>query len=163
MGNYKTIIGLDLSIRSSGVCIHKESGHETFTINPPDYLSTSARIELIRIEIAEAISKHEPEMVAIEELYFCRNAKVALKLAKLHGAIDNHLERIKQPTMQIENRKLKQFITGNGNASKEDMINNCNLKYGTSFIWKGKNSKFTQDDECDAFALCKYAIANLLA
>jgi len=69
----------------------------------------------------ELIDGFHPDELAIEAPFFGKNVQSMLKLGRAQGvAIAAALSR-KMPVMEYAPRKIKQSITGNGNASKEQV------------------------------------------
>lgn len=67
------------------------------------------------------ISDHKPDELAIEAPFFGKNVQSMLKLGRAQGvAIAAALSR-DLPVFEYSPKKIKQSITGNGNASKEQV------------------------------------------
>src|SRR3990167_1146825 len=45
------------------------------------------RLACISIELSKIIEKYRPEILSIEELFFCKNVKTALKVGEARGVI----------------------------------------------------------------------------
>ena len=81
----------------------------------------SRRLELIHRRLTQVIREHKPAIMAIEAPFFGKNPQSMLKLGRAQGvcmaaAIGEGLE-----VTEYAPRKIKQSITGNGNASKEQV------------------------------------------
>lgn len=81
----------------------------------------SRRLETIHRRLSEVIQQHDPKVMAIEAPFFGKNPQSMLKLGRAQGvcmaaAIGKGLE-----VFEYAPRKIKQSITGNGNASKEQV------------------------------------------
>jgi len=107
--------------------------------------------------IQEFIKRYKPHEGAIEAPFFGKNVQSMLKLGRAQGvaiavAISNKL-----PVAEYSPKKVKQSITGNGNATKEQ-------------IWKMLNSimtlkqTITYFDAADALAVavCNHFRANAI-
>ena len=69
----------------------------------------------------ELIEQHNPDELAIEAPFFGKNVQSMLKLGRAQGiAIAAALTR-NIPVFEYSPKKIKQSITGNGNASKEQV------------------------------------------
>lgn len=69
----------------------------------------------------EMMKKHLPDELAIEAPFFGKNVQSMLKLGRAQGvAIAAALSR-NIPITEYSPKKIKQSITGNGNASKEQV------------------------------------------
>jgi crossover junction endodeoxyribonuclease RuvC len=72
-------------------------------------------------ELLRLIDKHTPDELAIEAPFFGKNVQSMLKLGRAQGvAIAAALSR-QIPICEYAPKKIKQSITGNGNASKEQV------------------------------------------
>jgi len=69
----------------------------------------------------ELIDTHHPDEIAIEAPFFGKNVQSMLKLGRAQGvAMAAGLSR-QIPVTEYEPKKIKMAITGNGNASKEQV------------------------------------------
>ncbi len=80
------------------------------------------RLQKIHSRVAEIIVKHRPHSFAIEAPFFGKNVQSMLKLGRAQGvaiaaAMQNGLE-----VQEYSPRKIKQSITGNGNAGKDQVL-----------------------------------------
>jgi crossover junction endodeoxyribonuclease RuvC len=110
------------------------------------------RLGIINDVIQDLIKRYKPHEVAIEAPFFGKNVQSMLKLGRAQGvaiavAISNKL-----PVAEYSPKKVKQSITGNGNATKEQ-------------IWKMLNSimtlkqTITYFDASDALAVAVATIS----
>lgn len=81
----------------------------------------AARLELIFRKMESLIKTHQPVAVAIEAPFYGKNVQSMLKLGRAQGvaiaaAMLHGLEAV-----EYAPRKIKQSITGRGNASKEQV------------------------------------------
>ena len=80
-----------------------------------------ARLGKIYERISSLLDEYQPAEVAIEAPFFGKNVQSMLKLGRAQGvalapAISRNI-----PIFEYAPRKIKQSITGNGNASKEQV------------------------------------------
>ena len=79
------------------------------------------RLKLIFEKTIELIDKHKPDEISIEAPFFGKNVQSMLKLGRAHGvAMAAGLSR-QIPVTEYSPKKIKMAITGNGNASKEQV------------------------------------------
>ena len=102
------------------------------------------RLKKIYEELNNLIVKYKPENAAIEELFFSKNSKTALKVAEARGIIILTLTINNIDFKEYKPKEVKSQITGNGNANKDAVIKMINLFTG---------SKIIQDDTADAVAI----------
>ena len=79
------------------------------------------RLKKIFERLTEIIDVHHPDELAIEAPFFGKNVQSMLKLGRAQGvAISAALSR-DIPYVEYAPRKIKQSVTGNGAASKEQV------------------------------------------
>jgi crossover junction endodeoxyribonuclease RuvC len=79
------------------------------------------RLGTINKVIQSLISKYKPDAMAIEAPFFGKNVQSMLKLGRAQGvAMAAGLSR-DIPITEYEPKKIKMAITGNGNATKEQV------------------------------------------
>ncbi len=85
------------------------------------------RLGKINHTIQELISKYNPDEMAIEAPFFGKNVQSMLKLGRAQGVAIAVAITHSIPVTEYSPKKIKQSITGNGNATKEQvwkMLNN---------------------------------------
>lgn len=80
------------------------------------------RLKLIYKKIETLIKIHQPESVAIEAPFYGKNAQSMLKLGRAQGVAIASAMMHGLPTTEYAPRKIKQSITGRGNATKEQVL-----------------------------------------
>ena len=79
------------------------------------------KLKLIVERTIELIDSHHPDEIAIEAPFFGKNVQSMLKLGRAQGvAMAAGLSR-EVPITEYSPKKIKMAITGNGNASKEQV------------------------------------------
>ncbi len=86
-------------------------------------LSFPEKLKKISQEVVKIILEHKPSALAIEEPFLARNAKIALRVGEVVGAImmsalDKGLEVANYSVLEI-----KQAVVGYGRADKEQVQN----------------------------------------
>jgi len=79
------------------------------------------RLHLIHEKIEEVISLYKPTEFAIEAPFFGKNVQSMLKLGRAQGVAIAAAMRAGLAVTEYSPRKVKQAITGNGNADKEQV------------------------------------------
>lgn len=81
----------------------------------------SQRYQQIEAELTEIIKKHQPDALAIEQLFFARNTTTALKVAEARGVILSCCARHQLEIFEYHPNKIKLTTTGHGKADKKAM------------------------------------------
>ncbi|WP_376717524.1 crossover junction endodeoxyribonuclease RuvC [Mucilaginibacter terrae] len=123
----RIILGIDPGTVVMGYGLIKEVGSKTELIalgsvkipgNADDHMLKLQRIFEKTIAL---IDNYNPDALAIEAPFYGKNIQVMLKLGRAQGtAIAAALSR-NIPVNEYAPRKIKQAITGNGNATKEQV------------------------------------------
>ena len=92
-----------------------------------DVISVDARLPLaerlvqIHLQIAEVIAKYQPDVAAVESIFYGKNIQSAFTLGHARGVI---LLALAQAGVQIKEyspREIKKSVVGNGSANKEQV------------------------------------------
>lgn len=79
------------------------------------------RLHFIQQRMADIISAFHPHHFAIEAPFFGKNVQSMLKLGRAQGVAIAVAMQAGIPVTEYSPRKIKQSITGNGNADKEQV------------------------------------------
>lgn len=85
-------------------------------------LDAYQRLEKIHLSVTELIQKFKPQSFAIEAPFFGKNVQSMLKLGRAQGVAIAAAMQARLPVCEYSPKKVKQAITGNGNASKEQVM-----------------------------------------
>ncbi len=94
------------------------------------------KLKVIFERTIELIDTHNPDEIAIEAPFFGKNVQSMLKLGRAQGvAMAAGLSR-DIPITEYEPKKIKMAITGNGNATKEQVAENATTAFRLERITK---------------------------
>ena len=79
------------------------------------------RLQLIHEKVEELIKKFKPHEFAIEAPFFGKNVQSMLKLGRAQGVAIAAAISAGLPVAEYSPKKVKQSVTGNGNADKEQV------------------------------------------
>jgi len=79
------------------------------------------RLQLIHKKVSELILQFKPQDFAIEAPFFGKNVQSMLKLGRAQGVAIASAMQASIPVTEYSPKKIKQSITGNGNADKEQV------------------------------------------
>ncbi len=79
------------------------------------------RLAQVYAELTANIALYEPDVVAIEEVFFSANAKSALKLGQVRGVAMLAAEACGLPVVEYAPLKIKSSVVGYGLAAKEQV------------------------------------------
>ncbi len=126
MANERIILGIDpgTTIMGFGLIRVVSKQMEFMQLNElllDKYADHYTKLKVIFDRTIELIETHHPDEIAIEAPFFGKNVQSMLKLGRAQGvAMAAGLSR-QIPITEYEPKKIKMAITGNGNASKEQV------------------------------------------
>jgi crossover junction endodeoxyribonuclease RuvC len=80
------------------------------------------KLQLIFNTVSGLITKYQPDTFAIEAPFFGKNVQSMLKLGRAQGVAIAAAMRHGLEVTEYSPKKVKQSITGNGNAAKEQVM-----------------------------------------
>lgn len=96
--------------------------------------------------IGELIAEYRPNELAIEDIFFFRNAKTVIKVSQARGVVLYQAVKAGLECYSYTPLQVKQQITGHGKADKKQVLFMVNKLFSL-------DSKLTQDDAADAIAV----------
>ncbi len=120
------ILGIDTSLRSTGVGIVESQGSRMVAVhygvirNPAGRLLSTSLL-FLRDELAKVIAQYEPQVAAIEGIFYARNVRTALMLSHARGALIAQCAAQGLSVFEYEPRKVKMAVGGYGGAAKEQI------------------------------------------
>jgi crossover junction endodeoxyribonuclease RuvC len=122
----KIILGLDpgTTVMGYGIVCIKGSKIELMqygVIHLSKYVGHEIKLKKIFERVISLLDEYKPDEVALEAPFFGKNVQSMLKLGRAQGvAMAAALSR-EIPIIEYAPKKVKQSVTGNGNASKEQV------------------------------------------
>jgi crossover junction endodeoxyribonuclease RuvC len=122
----RLVLGIDPGTRITGYAVVRQTdaGHHLVCagviLNDPSR-PLSSRLRHIHDEIGAIVTAYRPSEFAIETAFTGRNAQSALKLGQARGVSLLAAEQHDLAIAEYSPREIKKAVTGNGNASKEQV------------------------------------------
>ncbi len=144
------VIGIDPGSRVCGYGVlesrngdveHLASG----SIAPGNGLPLYQRLKIIYESLIKVIGEHSPEAMSVEDIFFAKNAKSAIKLGEARGVALLAASNSGIPVFEYPPTKVKLALTGSGRASKSDVQRMLSIILGVS--------GFETEDASDAVAI----------
>ncbi len=111
------------------------------------------RLDLIYKGISGVITKHSPEVVAIERLFFATNALTAIAVGQAIGVIKLAVHHAGLPIFDYAPMQVKMIITGSGKADKKE-IKSTIKKIFKIREKRGQKAHFDNSADALAIAIC---------
>ena len=148
----KTIIlGIDPGVATTGYAFILEQNN-CQKILDFGIITTSAkqpfpeRLKYIHTSLTKLIKKFKPTVIAVEQLFFCKNVKTALQVGQARGVILLTAILNKLPLYEFTPLQVKQSVCGYGRAEKSQVQNMVKMLLNLKKIPK-------PDDSADALAI----------
>jgi len=144
------ILGIDPGTATTGWAIVEEQAGEPVAIayghistSPKN--TTAERLKEVADDLEDIIKKYRPTDSSVEELFFFKNVKTAVKVSQSRGGILLTLERLNVKIFEYTPLQIKQSVTGYGRAEK------AQIQLMVKSVFKLKSIP-KPDDTADALA-----------
>lgn len=122
----KIILGIDPGTRFLGYGLIKITNEKVTilqygVLNLTKYTTQGAKFLKIHERVLGILEEFLPDEIAIESPFFGKNVQSMLKLGRVQGMVMSLAFSKSIPISEYEPKKIKQSVTGNGNASKEQV------------------------------------------
>ncbi len=120
------ILGVDPGLTRTGwgaIACHKGCVEmlEYGTVSTDTKTQFPARLAHIYSELHMVADRFQPDFFAVEDVIYAANVKIALKLGHARGSILLVAAHSQIPVASYSPKEIKQSVTGNGNASKDQV------------------------------------------
>lgn len=145
------VIGIDPGYDRLGWAVGQIQDRQLLNIKfgcivPDNHLSYIKKLDQVQNELETILSTHNPDVAAIESVYFSVNKKTAIKVSEARGVIIGCLLRNNCEINEYNPLTIKMTVTGHGRADKKAVAKLVSLQTGISFTG-------VVDDAIDAVAI----------
>ena len=156
----KIILGIDPGTIIMGYGLIKVTGNKTEllelgVLKPGKIKDSYKKLQLIFNTVSGLITKYQPDAFAIEAPFFGKNVQSMLKLGRAQGVAIAAAMRHGLEVTEYSPKKVKQSITGNGNAGKEQV-----MKMLQTLLSFKEDPKHYDATDALAVALCHHFQSN---
>lgn len=106
---------------------------EAGVIRAPGNVPFHERIHRIFSSLVEIMGRHGPQVMAVEEVFFAKNAKSALKIGHARGAVLVAAVECGVGVFGYSATEIKQSVVGYGRAPKEQVRSMVKVILGLDF------------------------------
>ena len=129
------VFGVDPgSVHTGYGCIDTSGGRHRIlacgALSPPGRATFPEKLRAIRDGLSALIAEHRPETVAIEDLFYARNARSALKLGHVRGVVMLAAAEAGLPVVEYAPAEVKRAVVGYGRAEKQQVQQMVSLLLG---------------------------------
>ncbi len=150
------VLGIDPGIADTGWGVVVDDGSRLKSLGYGSIKTSSQRpmnerLTKLHDELGELIKVYKPDLVAIEQLFFCKNVKTALVVGQARGVILLTCQLAKTTTREFTPLQVKQAVAAYGGADKKQVQNMVKMLLGLVEIPQ-------PDDAADALAIAVCAL-----
>ncbi len=118
------LLGFDPGSHVTGygvIAVDEQSFHvlEYGCIRTDKKMVLAEKLEQIYTDAESIIREYKPEEVVVERAFYAKNARVTLILGHVRGVLLLAARKAGAHVIELTPREIKQFVTGNGAASKD--------------------------------------------
>lgn len=145
------VLGIDPGTATTGFGVVESKGSRLLhiahgVITTPAKAPFADRLALIFERMESLLQEHQPDVVAIEKLYFARNVTTGIAVAQARGVLALAAARAKFPVGEFSPTEVKSAVTSNGRADKRQVQDMIKILLNLTTIPK-------PDDAADALAI----------
>ena len=144
------ILGIAPGTAATGFAIIKKQSElraiDYGCIRTSPQFSTAERLKETHQQIAKLIKKHRPDIIAVEDIFFFKNLKTAIKVSQARGVALLSASQAKIPIAEYTPLQIKQAVTSYGRADKSQVQKMVKVLLNLKEIPK-------PDDAADALAV----------
>ena len=129
------IFGVDPGSLHTGYgCIDTSGGRHRIlacgALSPPARSPFPEKLRALHDGLSALLAEHRPETVAIEDLFYARNARSALKLGHVRGVVMLAAAEAGLPVVEYAPAEVKRAVVGYGRAEKRQVQQMVSLLLG---------------------------------
>lgn len=146
------ILGIDPGLAITGYAIIKTDIYNKLSVIEYGCIRTSKKDEhsqrLLKIytDLRKIFKKYKPDKIAIENIYFAKNVKTAMKVGEARGITILAASKSRAEIVEFTPLQVKQALTGYGHATKVQIQKMVKIILNLQKIPK-------PDDAADALAI----------
>lgn len=158
----KIILGVDPGTQIAGYGIIAVKGGvmsmmQYGVVQLTKYSTYQLKLQKLYETIVRLIDEYHPDEMAIEDPFFGKNVQVMLKLGRAQGVVMAAALSRNIPIVEYAPRRIKQSVTGNGNASKDQVSQMVG-----HLLKETLDPKFFDATDALAIAICHHFHENAL-
>lgn len=144
------VLGIDPGLEKTGFGIVKFENQKPSLVDvgcivTDAKLNFPLRLNSLARDFKELLLTNRPDVAILEEIFFSRNVKTAMRVSHARGVILEILEDFGIPIQEVKPQTVKLALTGYGKADKTQMKKMIEILLGLPF-------PVASDDAADAVA-----------
>ena len=116
-------VGIDPGSRITGYGVVEQRGREIIYIDSGivrcgSSISRPERLRVIKESLDRVLRRHEPDALAVEQIFMAKNPKSTLALGEVRGVVFVAAAEAGVPVYEYSPREVKSSVVGKGAATK---------------------------------------------
>jgi crossover junction endodeoxyribonuclease RuvC len=122
----RIVMGIDPGLANTGFGVVRMAGQRAAALDA-GVIETGVdepleqRLEIVHSSVAELLAWHEPEALALEDLYFGKNVRSAMKVGQARGVVMLAAAERGIPCFDYTPQAVKMSVCGSGAADKSQV------------------------------------------
>lgn len=121
-----TVLGVDCGSEATGFGVVESDGRHhralaSGTVRLRGGAGFAVKLHTVHSRITMLIEQHSPDCVAIEDVFYAKNVRSALKLGHVRGVVMQAAAALGIPVAEYTPLAVKSALTGYGRAEKEQV------------------------------------------
>ncbi len=147
-----SVLGIDPGIGTTGYGVVGQDAQGEVVLIAYGAIATEPgqpmpeRLRRLHTEVTNLLRQHQPESMAVEQLFFGRNVTTAISVGQARGVVLLAAAQAGLPVYEYKPAEVKQALSGYGNADKRQMQEMVKLMLHLDHIPR-------PDDAADAVAI----------
>lgn len=159
------VLGIDPGTATTGYGVIKTNGVKNPQLIDHGLIETDknghpgSRLSIIYHETEKLLKKYNPNVVAIERIFFFINKKTVIRVSQAQGVLLLAAANLGIPVVEYAPGQIKLAVGGHGKADKKVMQNAIKCMFGVE-AEKNKKTHFDNAADAIAIAVCHAKIVN---
>ncbi len=120
------ILGIDPGLNATGYGLIISQGNQLQliaygAITTHKKQSIAERLKIIFEQIQQLIAQHQPDVLAIEDIFYHENVRTAIVMGQARGVCMLAAQLANLPIFEYAPKEIKMSVTGSGGASKQQI------------------------------------------
>ena len=120
------VLGIDPGLATTGYGVIQKSGQKLLEIDhgyisSPSGMSLYQRVFIVYKSVLKLIKTFSPQVLAVEQLFFCKNVRTAMQVGEARGAVLTAAAQQRIDVFEYTPLQVKQAVAGYGRAEKKQV------------------------------------------
>ncbi len=120
------VLGIDPGLARTGYGVVEKNGEKLKALDcgviaSPAGMEPCRRVHIVYREVLQLLEHYKPLVLAVEELFFCKNVRTAMQVGEARGAVLTAAAQQGVDVFEYTPLQVKQAVAGYGRAEKRQV------------------------------------------